>query len=247
MHQRSMMRVAVCAAAFVASASTACTGNPSPGDSSYKTGSLGNGGFVFACSDGVACNSFSTGYAASFPKAVALGSTFNVYYVPKDDQNQPALKTPDDAIGTVVSGLPPFFSGGPAGIAATAREGYGALVAERPDGTVVDFTDVQIVKPASIAIYKSNAGILGNDAQDVGATYSMKVGATDLFRAVAKGEDSQVLAGSLAVDWESSDTGTLSIALNDGQATFTALKAGSVTVTLNKAAIAKTLTVTVTP
>src|SRR6202000_2667793 len=90
----SMMRAAVLASAVVA---VACTGNPSAGDASYKTGSLGNGGVVFAGNDRVACNAFSTGFTKDFPQdGVALGSTFNIYFVPKDDQDQPALSTPSD-------------------------------------------------------------------------------------------------------------------------------------------------------
>lgn len=245
MQPRSMMRAAVVACALVSAASVACTGNPPPGDSSYKTGSLGNGGFVFACSDGVACNLFSTGYAKDFPKdGVALGSTFNIYYVPKDDQSQPALNTPTDALGVTVKGLAPFFVGGTGGITATEREGFGAIVAQDANGVVADFISLEIVKPDALTIY-SAADSTAKDAQDIGQTFSLKVGDTHQFRAVAK-RGGAILAGSLNSEWQSSDPSVFDVATSGGVATLTAFKAGNATLTLVSAKFTRTLAVTVT-
>lgn len=239
----SIMRAAVLASALVA---IACTGNPPAGSASYKTGSLGNGGFVFACTDGVACDEFSTGFAANFPQdGVALGSTFNIYFVPKDDQDQPAFSTPSDAIGVTVSGLEPFFNGGPEGITANIREGYGAIVAEQANATVVDFISLQVVKPASITIY--NATATGNDATDVGATFSLKQGESHPFRAVAKSQAGAILAGSLNSSWKSADETIFAVATSAGVATLSGLKAGTANLTLLSATLTRTLAVTVTP
>src|SRR6185295_17595660 len=51
-----------------------------------KDGELGNGGFYFSCNDAVACTPYSND-AAKFPKAVSLGSTFTVRFVPKPISN----------------------------------------------------------------------------------------------------------------------------------------------------------------
>ena len=54
----------------------------SSSDSGYQPGNLGNGGFYFSCDDAVACSKYSND-ASKFPKAVSLGSTFAVRFVPK--------------------------------------------------------------------------------------------------------------------------------------------------------------------
>ena len=226
----------------------ACTGNPPPGDSAYKTGSLGNGGFVFACSDGVACSEFSTGDAKDFPKnGVALGSTFNISFVPNDAMNASAINgTPADDKDIAVSGLGPFFSGGPDGILASDREGYGAIVAEHANGVVVDFVNVRIAKPSNLEIYETTS-IFGNAAKDVGASLTLKVGDTKRLRTVAMDAASNVLAGSLRSEWSSNAENVFRVSVTNGVATVQALAAGSAVLSVTGGTFTRTVPVTVTP
>lgn len=225
-----------------------CTGNPPEGSSAYKTGSLGNGGFVFSCADGVACDEFSTGYAADFPKnGVATGSSFNIFYVPKDEQDKPALTEPTDGLGITVRALGPLFTGGNGGdIVASGGEGFGAIVAQTANGVVADFTSIQIVRPASITIYDAQITLF-NQAQDVGDSYSITKGTTHDFRLVAKSAGNLVLAGSLQQAWETDHEDIATVAVNNGVATLTAHNAGTANLSLTSASFTRNLKVTVTP
>src|SRR5262249_12552304 len=144
--------------------------------------------FLFACRGGAECSQWSTGDSKNFPQAVALGSTFNIRFVPNDEQHQGNIDlfstapTPD---GITVAGLLPFFSGGAAGMAATTREGYGAIVAQEPDGTIVDFIDLQVVKPDSLTVYDGNS--TSSNPVDVGQSVTLTVNQTKTYRSVGLG------------------------------------------------------------
>lgn len=195
-------------------------------ESGYEAGQLGNGGFYFSCDDAVACSRYSDD-ASKFPKAVSLGSTFAVRYVPKASSgldvhfNEAA---PDRGV-TVAPISDVYVSRGASGLAAV-KSGYATLASRDAAGQLVDYVVVRVAKPDALVVYEAD------DARTdptVVSTVALAPGDRRAFRAFAQ-ENKEDLAGSLQLDWRSSNPGVVEVvSTTGGKATVLARSAGTAT------------------
>ena len=107
-----------------------CQANPGAGSSAYKEGEVGNGDFLFACDDGVACLPYS-GDATRFPSQIATGSTFGVRFVAKGDEGAIITGGESEYQGVTTQPVPPYVGKGPEGFAARPVVTGRLLVASR--------------------------------------------------------------------------------------------------------------------
>jgi hypothetical protein len=246
MHTLARIVIAVAALGTVA-----CTGNPDVGDQAYKQGSLGNGGFLFGCADGVACKPFS-GDAKKFPtNGVAAGSTFGVRFVASSDQHSdvvvPAIVNfdTDDTTynGVTVGGLEPFFTEAPTsngGILAS-QVGAGTLMARKSDGTILDFISLRVVKAVKLVVYDASQ----TSPLDV-TTLSLAKGGQKQLRVVGQDVGTNNLAGSIQTAWSVDNTAVATVDhTDDGVATFAGVSTGTATATLTGGGLSRTVSVEV--
>lgn len=196
-------------------------------DSGYKAGELGNGGFYFSCDDAVACSRYSDD-ASKFPKAVSLGSTFSVRFVPKTNSgldihfNESAADR-----GLTIQPVADFITRGPKGLTAV-KSGYASLMSRDAAGFIVDYVVVRIARPDALVVYEADGA--RTDPPPV-AKVELVNGDRRAFRAFAQ-EKKQDLAGSLQVEWTSSDTSKVEIeSTTGGQVMIIARSQGSATLT----------------
>lgn len=233
--------------AAIAIIAIGCSGNPGAGSEAYKQGDLGKGGFLFGCSDGAACRSFS-GDAAKFPKTgVASGSTFGVRFVANENMGRTGTidwsSYSTEYEGTHVTGLTPYLNAatGSFGGIAAIQPGIGTLVARTADGSVIDVISLPIVKAAKLAIY---------DADDDNAVslqkVSLGVGDTKKLRIVAQSAGNVKLAGSLTQAWTSDAEDIANVEdQTDGVATFAARKVGTANFTVTAGGLTQSIPVEV--
>lgn len=195
-------------------------------DSGYADGQLGNGGFYFSCDDAVACSEYS-GDASRFPKAVALGSTFAVRFVPKASSGLDIHfdeSAPDR--GVTVSPISDVcVSRGVKGLAAI-KSGYATLASRDAAGQLVDYVVVRVAKPDNLVVYAADESRTNPTSI---STLSLASGDRRVFRAFAQ-DHKENLAGSLQVEWTSSNPSVIDVVSTlEGKATVVALSSGTAT------------------
>jgi hypothetical protein len=218
-HAPKRVRSAMAMFAFAALATTGCSLN----DSGYKAGELGNGGFYFSCDDAAACSKY-TDDASKFPKAVAQGATFTVRFVPKQDSGvQIKLNESEPNKGITIQPVGEFVSRGPKGLVAL-KTGYATLASRDAAGKLIDYVVVRVAKPDTLVVFSADES--RTDPPRV-ETLSVNVGDRSAYRAFAQ-EKKQDLAGSLQIDWTSSDKTIFDVEnTNDGKATIIAKAPGN--------------------
>lgn len=220
-----------------------CTGgefNPPPSSPSVKKGELGNGGFTFRCDDSVACDRWNN--ADDFPKAVALGSTFDLQFLLLDGTRGISYLK-DAERGTTVESVGKYINRGASGFAAV-EPGISTISARDQKGWLVDYITVQIRKPDSLIIYDSEyKGDNPTRLQRV----SIGKGERKSFRVVAQA-GLEALAGSVTVEWASEDDSVVAVeGYSRGKVTIVATGANGAATTLKAkgASLEQTLSVTV--
>lgn len=220
-----------------------CSGNPSSGSTAYKPGELGNGDFLFACDDSVACDRWSTGDAADFPDQIATGANFDVRFVSKGQQGSSITINEKRYDGITVQPVRPNIGSGPDGFS-SEKPGFATVTARDNRGMIIDYTTLRFVEPDALVVYK--ADYKGNDPPQVQAM-NLTVGATESFRAVAQYKLSSV-AGSVRINWSSADSNIVQVeSYSRGVVRFVAKGAGKTTLTAVGAALTKEIEVEVKP
>lgn len=237
--------VALAFALALAAATSGCASkNPPSGSTAYKSGTLGNGDFLFACDDGAACLPYS-GDAKRFPELIATGSTFDVRFVANDEQGS---YNKHDGITT--DGVTPNTRRGPQGLTAL-HPGLGTIIAYDNAGNVVDYTTITIVQPKSLAVYDSNYTIAAGKEPPRVETIDMRVDAMKGYRVLAEANASdssggQALAGSIPVSWTSSNPKVVKVdSYSAGVANLVAVGEGTAVVTVDGAGIKRDIAVMV--
>lgn len=244
--------VLIACAALAAACAAGCTPTD-PTSSVQVEGELGNGGFLFLCDDSVQCSK-SAGDVSRFPKAIAIGATFNVRYQLKTDPSlikitldrssndqgitvQPATLASSSASATKYQ----YISRGPSGFLGV-QPGFATLVARDTKGTVVDYVTVKLQKPDAIAVYPVVSKV---DPPPRVTSLDLTTGENASLRAVAQ-KAKQDLGGALQVDWTSDPPGLLSIAGQRGvTVTVTAKSTGTGTLTATAGGFTQTIPVEV--
>ncbi|MBS2014022.1 MAG: hypothetical protein JST00_14120 [Deltaproteobacteria bacterium] len=240
--------VAACAAASVVGCAPASPTNPV-----LVEGELGNGGFLFLCDDSVQCDKTSTD-VSRFPKAIAIGATFDVRYRLKTHPSLIKISLDSSAADQGITVQPAtlassstsatkyeYISRGPSGFLGL-QTGFATLVARDRKGAVVDYVTVKLQKPDAIAIYDAATKI---DPPPRVGTVELVTGETASFRAVAQ-KASQDLGGALQVEWTADPPGILSVAGQRGvKATVTAKAPGTGTLTATAGGFTQKITVEV--
>lgn len=193
-------------------------------DGGYKAGELGNGGFYFSCNDAVACTRYSND-ASKFPQVVSLGSTFDVRFVSKTTDADTHItfneKAPDR--GITINPVGEYISRGPTGLVAL-KSGFGTITSRDAAGQLVDFVNIRVAKPDALVVYAAE------DASETPARIeTVTLVKTDrrTYRAFAQ-EKKAVLAGTLAIEWKSSNSAIVDVeSTSEGKATIVARAAGS--------------------
>ena len=221
-----------------------CSSNPSPGSGAYKEGELGNGDFLFACDDGVACLPYS-GDAKKFPGQIATGSNFDVRFVSKDQQGPDIFIDNKRYEGVVAQPLEPYVSKGPEGFTAK-KPGWGTIVVQDSKGTLIDYVTIKIVQPNDLIIYEAGYDVSRGKEPPRVQAMNLKVGDAQSYRVVAE-YAAEPAAGSIPVKWESNDPATIQVeSYTRGVVNLRAKKAGKTTVTATGAALEKQIDVEVT-
>ncbi|MDB4946887.1 MAG: hypothetical protein JWP97_6421 [Labilithrix sp.] len=219
-----------------------------------RTGELGNGGFYLSCDDAVACAPLSDD-ARQFPDAVAVGSTFTVRFEPPatllQGTNLVLTTAPDrgiviETVGERAGGAP-FLTRGPKGLSGQ-KLGFGTIVARDAAGHVIDFTNLEVAKPDSLVVYRTDedghglgTGLAVSDVTGI----EIQRGARQTYRALAQ-RSRQTLAGSLATQWTSSDESVLVVdQASDGTVTVQGVAAGQASLVVTAATFEQRLTVQV--
>jgi hypothetical protein len=217
-----------------------CSDNPPSGSSAYKAGELGNGSFLFACDDSVACDRWTTNNAADFPKQIATGAVFDVRFV--ENGQQGTITTNDQKYAGVTSQpVAPYVSSGPDGFV-TDQPGFGVIMAKDGRGYVIDYATITIVKPDSLVVY--DASYKGNNPTAHEAL-TLKVGDAPSFRTVAQ-YSLEAVAGSIQVQWTSADPQIVQVqSYSRGVVTLSAKGVGSTKLTAAGAALTKDIPVEV--
>jgi hypothetical protein len=213
-------------------------------DGGYAAGELGNGGFYFSCDDAVACSRY-TDDASQFPKAVALGSTFSVRYVPKPSSGLD-IKLNDSAPDRGVTVQPisnAYVARGANGLAAI-KAGYATIASRDAAGQLVDYVVIRVARPDALVVYAAD-----ESRTDPPLVSNVTLGRGDkrAFRALAR-EGTATLAGSLQMEWRSSNPGVVDIeSTTEGKVTVVARSAGSATLEATGGTFTQTLAVEVMP
>lgn len=231
--------------ALLAGAAVAFIAGCSLSDSSSKPGELGNGGFYLSCDDAVAC-SRSSNDAAKFPEAVSVGSTFAVRFVPKSNSgldihfNESAVDR-----GITVSPVSEVYvSRGSKGLAAV-KTGYATLASRDASGALVDYVVLRVAKPDSLVVYAADDTSTPTPAHVSNITLSTSERRS--YRAFAQ-QNKTDLAGSLQVEWTSSDSKVFVVeSSTDGKATIVAKAAGTATLVATGGTFAQSIPITVSP
>ncbi len=221
-----------------------CNGNPAAGSAAYKEGELGNGDFLFACDDGVACLPYS-GDAAKFPRQIATGSNFDVRFVSKNQQGTVITINDKRYEGITADPVEPYVSKGPDGFTAK-KPGYGTILVHDSKGTVIDYVTLKIVQPNDLIVYEASYDASRGKEPPRIQTMNLKVGANPQYRVVATYTD-EPAAGSIPVRWESRNNGVVEVeSYSRGLVNLRAKGEGSTEVVASGAALEKVIHVEVT-
>lgn len=204
-------------------------------DQSAAPGELGNGYFFFSCDDAISCSRYSND-AAKFPSLISLGSKFSIRFA----SNASPQSSPE---GATVLPVGPFVSRGPEGFAAI-KTGYETMTARNVAGQVVDFKTIRIVRPNSLVVYAAEDP---TDAPKRIDAVPLRPTDRKSFRAFAQ-HDTTPLAGSLAIEWTSSDRSIFDIESTiDGKVTVVAKARGSARLIVVGGSFEQQIPVTVSP
>ena len=214
------------------------------GDTGYQPGALGNGGFYFSCDDAaVSCANYSND-ATKFPKAVSLGSSFAVRFVPNATGLDIHLNPGAPDQGITIAPVADFVTIGPKGLVAV-KPGYATLASRDAAGQVVDYVVISVIKPDALVVFDD--GESSKTSPMVLDTVTMPKGGTKVVRAFAQSKK-QNLAGSLQVEWKSSDNTIVDVqSIVDGKATLIAFGSGNATLTATGGTFTQTVPVVVMP
>lgn len=233
------------AIALAIGALAACNNNPAPGSAAYKEGELGNGDFLFACDDGVACLPYS-GDAKRFPGQIATGSNFDVRFVGKNQQGSTLTINEKRYEGIVAHPVEPYVSKGPEGFTAK-QPGYGTIVVRDSVGTVIDYVTLKIVQPNDLIVYEASYDASRGKEPPRVQTMNLKIGATPSYRVVAE-YGAEPAAGSIPVKWESLDEAVVQVeSYTRGVVNLRAKGPGKTTLKASGAALEKQIDVEVMP
>lgn len=218
-----------------------CAGvtHPPASSPSVKKGELGNGGFTFKCDDSVACDRWNN--ADNFPSDVALGSTFDLDFLLRQDSNG-FVFLKDAERGTTIEPVGKYVNRGPSGFAAV-EPGIATLSARDQKGWLVDYITVRIAKPDSLIVYDSE--YKGDNPERL---VSIKIDPDERrsFRTVAQ-QGLKPLAGSVTVEWTSNETDVVAIeGYSRGKVTIVGKGPGTATLTAKGGGMEQKLEVTVT-
>lgn len=242
---RACVGAMVAVAALGASGALAgCNDNPAPGSAAYKEGELGNGDFLFACDDGVACLPYS-GDAKRFPKQIATGSNFDVRFVAKGQQGTTINIDGKQYDGVTVEAVAPYVSKAPGEFAAV-KPGYGTVIARDSAGTVIDYVTLKIVPPDDLIVYDANYDAARGDDPPRIQSITLKVEEAPRYRVVAE-YGGNAAAGSIPVKWESKNPAVVAVeSYANGVVNLRAKSAGTAEITATGASLEKTIEVEVT-
>jgi hypothetical protein len=124
------------------------------------------------------------------------------------------------------------------------RPGYGTVVVRDVSGSVIDYVTLKIMKPDALVVYA--AEYKGTNPPPVDSL-TMKVSDRKSFRTVGQ-KDLNALAGSINIEWTSSDPNLVQVESYVGGVVNIVAKArGAATLTAAGAALTKTIPVTVSP
>jgi hypothetical protein len=156
-------------------------------------GTLDNGNFNYACVSKAdpECPDDLSDSPTAFP-TIALGGTFSLTYTPTNASFSEA---------TVLAVSPDFFLSQGQNFTAI-RSGRPSFIAETPQGTILDFTQVDVEPISSIQVAETTPSFTSTDVH----TYT----------ATAEGAVDEPLAGVVKYEWASSDPSVL--AIQGGQA-----------------------------
>jgi hypothetical protein len=237
--------VAAMALSFACMALSGCNDNPAPGSTAYKEGELGNGDFLFACDDGVACLPYS-GDAKKFPTAIASGATFDVRFVAKNQQGTSITIDEKRYDGITTVGLAPYVSSGPSGFSAS-KPGFGTILVRDSGGTVIDYVTLKFVKPDTLVVYDAAYDVGRGKEPPAIQALNLKVDDASSYRVVAQ-YNRESIAGSIPVEWESESPDIVEVeSYTRGVVNLRAKGAGKTTLVANGGGLAKTINVEVTP
>ena len=212
----------------------------------YKAGELGNGGFYFACTDAVSCARYSDD-ASKFPKAVSVGSSFQVRFTPKASASDSHIQFGSgENRGITIDPVGEYISRGPNGLVAL-KLGYGTVTARDAAGQLVDFVNIRVAKPDALVVY--DAAVEHGDTPSRIDALTMTLGQRESrqLRAFAQ-EKNSVLAGSLAVQWSvEPKTGVVDLNDIEGEVTVTPKGAGTAKLTASGGTFSQEISVEVTP
>lgn len=218
----------------------ACSGITHPPASSpaVKKGELGNGGFTFKCDDSVACDRWNN--ADDFPSDIALGSTFELEFLLRQDSHG-YVWLKDAERGTTIEPVGKYVNRGASGFAAV-EPGIATLSARDQKGWLVDYITVRVAQPDSLIIY--DAEYKGDDPERL-ASIMLDDGERRSFRTVAQ-QGLKPLAGSVTVEWTSADTDVVAVeGYARGKVTIVAKGPGSTTLKAKGGGLEQTLDVEV--
>lgn len=239
--------MAVLAALGASGALAGCNDNPAPGSAAYKEGELGNGDFLFACDDGVACLPYR-GDARKFPKQIATGSNFDVRFVAKGQQGTTINIDGKRYEGVTVEAVAPYVSKAPGEFAAI-KPGYGTVMARDSAGTIIDYVTLKIVPPDDLIVYDANFDAERGDDPPRIQSITLKIDEAPRYRVVAE-YGGNAAAGSIPVKWEAkSDSGENVVVVESyasGVVNLRAKSVGKATLTATGASLTKTIEVEVT-
>lgn len=242
---RSARSARSAAVAILLAAASGCSS--ADGGSGYQPGELGNGGFYFSCDDAVSCTKYSDD-ASKFPKAVSLGSSFAVRFVPKPSSSSSGVdirfneSAPDR--GIVIEPVSDFVTRGPRGFTAV-KAGYATLASRDAGGQLVDYVVVRVQTPDALVVYAADDTSVSAPAPV--STVALRMADTKSFKAFAR-RGTEDLAGSLQVEWKSSNTSVLEVqSTSAGKVTVVARSSGSATLTATGGTFSQDIPVKVSP
>lgn len=218
-----------------------CNGNPTEGSANYRTGELGNGGFLFACDDSVTCDHYSNS-ATTFPHQIASGANFRLRFVPTNDQGGSVDLDGPSYQGITIDPVGPFIGKGTMGFAALAP-GIATFAAKNAKGSLIDYGTVRIVKPDAIAVVGATS-VSESESSRI-PRFNLHVGEAVDIVAVAEYED-ELVAGAFNVAWSSRDDDVAAVDRRSrGVVTLSAKAPGKTVLTIEGSALSRDVDVEV--
>jgi hypothetical protein len=244
---RWSMKTSAAVFALALGALAGCSGNPSSGNAAYREGELGNGDFLFACDDGLACLPYA-GAAQKFPKAIATGSTFDVRFVAKNQQGLDIVINEQKYEGIKAVGVAPFVGDAPEGGFSALAPGYGSIVVRDSRNIVIDYVTIKIVKPNDLVVYDANYDVSrGKDDIVKLQKLNLTVETPSSYRVVAE-YNNESIAGSVPVKWTSKDPSIVEVeSYSKRVVNLRGKAAGTATLVADGAGLQKEISVEVKP